>query len=63
MVVSSSPIDNAVWRKSSYSGGSSMNCVEVGNAPGVVLVRDSRAPEALALRFDRAAWAEFLARL
>jgi hypothetical protein len=62
-MASSSPIDNTTWRKSSYSGGTAANCVEVGNAPGVVLVRDSRAPEALALRFDRAAWAEFLARL
>lgn len=63
MAASSSSIDKQAWRKSSYSGGSSMNCVEVGNAPGVVLVRDSKWPEAPALRFDRAAWAEFLTRL
>lgn len=63
MVVSSSPIDNQVWRKSSYSGGSTMNCVEVGNAPGMVLVRDSKSPQTPALRFDRAAWSEFLNRL
>lgn len=56
-------LDSAAWRKSSYSGGSTANCVEVGNAPGVVLVRDSKWPKAPALRFDRAAWAEFLTRL
>ena len=59
----SSPIDNTAWRKSSYSGATTQNCVEVGNAPGVVLVRDSKSPETLTLNFDRAAWSEFLNRL
>jgi len=40
-----------------------MNCVEVGNTPGMVLVRDSKSPDTPALRFDRAAWSEFLTRL
>jgi hypothetical protein len=63
MAESNSPIDNTAWRKSSYSGGTTANCVEVGSALGAVLVRDSRSPEALALRFGRAAWSEFLTRL
>lgn len=63
MAVSGSPIDNMAWRKSSYSGATTQNCVEVGNAPGVVLVRDSKSPATPALRFDRAAWSKFLTRL
>jgi hypothetical protein len=63
MAESNSPIDNTAWRKSSYSGGTTANCVEVGNALGAVLVRDSKTPEAPALRFDRAAWSKFLTRL
>jgi Domain of unknown function (DUF397) len=31
---------NPAWRKSRYSGNGA-NCVEAGNAPGVVLVRDT----------------------
>lgn len=63
MAESGSPIVDEAWRKSSYSGGSAANCVEVGNALGAILVRDSKSPEAPALRFDRAAWSEFLTRL
>jgi hypothetical protein len=62
-MASSSPIDNTTWRKSSYSGGSAANCVEVGSALGAVMVRDSKSPQIPALRFDRAAWSEFLTRL
>jgi Domain of unknown function (DUF397) len=63
VVDSGSPIDNPAWRKSSYSGGSAANCVEVGSALGAVLVRDSKSPGTPALRFDSAAWSEFLTRL
>jgi hypothetical protein len=31
------------WRKSSFSGGSGGNCVEVADNGGHVLVRDTRA--------------------
>ncbi|MFI6980358.1 DUF397 domain-containing protein [Embleya sp. NPDC050154] len=35
----------ATWRKSSYSNSDGGNCVEVRNdLPGVVPVRDSKAP-------------------
>jgi hypothetical protein len=32
---------SAAWRKSSHSGNEG-NCVEAGNVPGAVLVRDTR---------------------
>lgn len=59
----SSPIDKATWRKSSYSGGTTANCVEVTTGRGAVLVRDSKSPQTPALSFDGAAWSEFLTRL
>ncbi len=34
---------NATWRKSSYSGSANTgNCVEVGDAPGHVAIRDTK---------------------
>ncbi len=50
------------WRKSSYSGGSGGQCVEVA-APGRVLVRDSRNPDGGRLAFSAQAWREFAARI
>ncbi|MFF5179373.1 DUF397 domain-containing protein [Micromonospora sp. NPDC000316] len=51
----------AVWRKSTRSGGSGGNCVEVAdNVPGVVGVRDSKAPTGPTLAFAPAAWAAFV---
>ena len=51
---------NPAWRKSSYSGNG-VNCVEAGNAPGVVLVRDTtqhgRGP---VLRVTPADWTRLL---
>jgi hypothetical protein len=48
------------WRKSSYSGASNGNCLEVSGAlPGVVPVRDSKAPNGPALVFSLAAWGSF----
>jgi len=34
-------LDRAVWRKSSYSGTSGNNCVEVAESAGAVIVRDT----------------------
>jgi Domain of unknown function (DUF397) len=54
-------LNGAVWRKSSYSGGSGGNCVEVaGNLPGTIAVRDSKNPEGPALVFSPAAFAAFV---
>ena len=35
---------NSAWRKSSYSGGSTGNCVEVAEANGGIAIRDSKNP-------------------
>lgn len=51
----------ATWRKSTRSGGSGGNCVEVAdNLPGVVGVRDSKDLTGPALAFAPSTWAEFV---
>lgn len=56
----SSVFDRAEWRKSSRSGGNGGNCVEVGFAPAVIGVRDTKDRDGgmLAVTFDR--WRDFL---
>jgi hypothetical protein len=55
-------LSGAVWRKSSYSGSSGGQCVEVArNLPGIVAVRDSKNPENGALAVTPAAWQALLA--
>ena len=51
------------WRKSTYSGANGGNCVEVGDLPGTVAVRDSKDPDGPALLFTAAQWAAFTARV
>jgi hypothetical protein len=54
-------LSNARWRKSSRSGTSGGDCVEVAdNLPGTVLVRDSKDPAGPVLAVDPAAWRSFL---
>jgi Domain of unknown function (DUF397) len=49
-------LDQAAWRKSSYSGAV-QNCVEVaGNLPGAVAIRDSNDPEGPVLIVTLPAW-------
>ncbi|MFG3703225.1 DUF397 domain-containing protein [Micromonospora sp. NPDC047670] len=56
-------LSSARWRKSSRSGSSGGNCVEVAdNLPGVVAVRDSKDPAGPALTFTPTAWRAFVAR-
>ncbi|MFI1731252.1 DUF397 domain-containing protein [Streptomyces acidicola] len=51
----------AAWRKSSYSDGGDNNCVEVADGyPGIVPVRDSKAPAARPLVFSAASWSAFM---
>ncbi|MFG1810326.1 DUF397 domain-containing protein [Streptomyces sp. NPDC049040] len=51
----------AVWRKSSHSGASNGDCVEVADGvPGFAPVRDSKDPQGPALVFPAAAWTHFL---
>jgi hypothetical protein len=54
--------DRAEWRKSTFSGGSGGNCVEVAtNLPGVIAVRDSKDPDGPALTLTPAQWRSFAA--
>ena len=53
----------ASWKKSSYSGASGGNCVEVsGDLRGFVAVRDSKNPSVV-LSFSGEAWVGFLDRI
>ncbi|GAA2520286.1 hypothetical protein GCM10010276_83310 [Streptomyces longisporus] len=57
-------LSEALWLKSSYSNASGGDCVEVAhNIPGLVPVRDSKAPQAPALILTAAAWVPFVASL
>ncbi|MFE5602231.1 DUF397 domain-containing protein [Streptomyces coelicoflavus] len=47
------------WFKSSYSGSSGDNCVEVALRTGAVLVRDSKDTDRQALAVSRDAWSAF----
>jgi hypothetical protein len=54
-------LTQAVWRKSTYSGSGSGNCVEVAsNLPGIIAVRDSKDLHGPALTFSTTAWATLL---
>ncbi|PZG43082.1 DUF397 domain-containing protein [Spongiactinospora gelatinilytica] len=54
----------AVWRRSSRSGDSGGNCVEVAsNTNGLVAVRDSKAPAEAVLFFPPREWRVFLGRV
>jgi hypothetical protein len=54
-------LSQAVWMKSSRSGGNGGNCVEVAtNLPGVVAVRDSKNRSGPVLSFTPAEWRAFL---
>jgi hypothetical protein len=48
-----------VWTKSSYSGGSAGNCVEVADDSSAVLVRDTKDSTGPVLRFSSASWRRF----
>ena len=53
-------LDNAIWRKSSYSGSNGGNCVEVAMLPeDSRAVRDSKDPGGPKLRFSREEWRAF----
>ena len=47
------------WRKSSYSGDNSGNCVEVADQGNRVLVRDTKNRVGAMLRFTPDAWRRF----
>ncbi|MFE2036320.1 DUF397 domain-containing protein [Streptomyces scopuliridis] len=49
------------WRKSSYSGGSQGECLEVADGYAEIPVRDSKNPHGPALFFPTAGWSAFVA--
>ncbi|MFF5663636.1 DUF397 domain-containing protein [Streptomyces griseofuscus] len=49
------------WCKSSYSGGTNDNCVEIASGHTVVPVRDSKDSRGPALLFSADSWAAFVA--
>lgn len=48
------------FRKSSYSGPTTQDCVEVADLPTGAAVRDSKNPEQGHLAFSGVEWAAFL---
>ncbi|MDI6515986.1 DUF397 domain-containing protein [Streptomyces coelicoflavus] len=48
------------WRKSSYSSDQGGNCVEVGELPATVAVRDSKTPAGPALTLAPAVFTTFV---
>ena len=56
-------INNATWRKSSYSASNGGECVEVGSHHGRVLVRDTKDQEGPVLQVSPAAWRRFADRV
>jgi hypothetical protein len=53
----------ATWYKSSYSGGSGGNCLEVATGMTAVPVRDSKNPHGPELSFRADAWTAFVESL
>ena len=52
---------HTAWRRSSYSGGGSGNCVEVATPTRhIVAIRDSKNPDGPRLAFSREPWMLFL---
>jgi len=51
------------WRTSSYTGNGGGNCVEVGHAARMILVRDTKDRTGPMLRFTPAAWRGFAERV
>ncbi|MEV4747247.1 DUF397 domain-containing protein [Streptosporangium sp. NPDC049248] len=53
-------LSKATWKKSSLSGESGGNCVEVANLPRTIAIRDSKNPTGPALTFTPTEWRTFL---
>jgi hypothetical protein len=53
-------ITELAWFKSSYSGGSGDDCVEVATCPATIHVRDSKDIQGPQLALSPTAWADFL---
>lgn len=56
-----SELSNARWRKSTYSNEEGGDCLEVADhIPGVVPVRDSKAPAGPVILVGDVAWGAFV---
>lgn len=56
-------LNTAIWRKSSHSGSTGGECVELAAVSGVVAVRDSKDPGGPKLVVGRDEFAALVARL
>jgi hypothetical protein len=56
-------LNTATWRKSSYSGSTGGECVELASASGVIAVRDSKNPDGPKLLLGRDEFAALVAVL
>ena len=54
------PDASLTFRKSSYSGGRTQDCVEVADASGLTAMRDSKHQDSGYLAFPAAEWTAFL---
>ncbi|MFG2088039.1 MULTISPECIES: DUF397 domain-containing protein [unclassified Spirillospora] len=46
-------LNTATWRKSTHSGGTGGECVELASGPGIIAVRDSKNPDGPKLLLGR----------
>lgn len=51
------------WRKASYSSNGGAECVEVGNTPRAVLVRDTQDHGGPVLQFSSDTWRRFASEM
>ncbi len=58
-------MDRLTWTKSSYSGGSGGNCVEVAILPNGAdrIIRDSKNPDGPVIRLSDQEWQDFRANI
>ena len=49
------------WRKASYSIANG-DCAEVASFPGIVVIRDTKDPHGLILRYPSDSWRSFINR-
>jgi hypothetical protein len=61
--VTDASVTTTHWRKSSHSGGTGGECVELAAVPGCVLVRDSKDPDGPVITLDLAAARDLVSRV
>ncbi|WP_067797013.1 DUF397 domain-containing protein [Actinomadura formosensis] len=56
-------LNTTTWRKSSHSGGTGGECVELASTLGIIAVRDSKDPDGPKLLIARDEFAALMATL